>query len=159
MKVFAAILILTFCFGSAFAHSCATFYNLDDKAHSEKLQKVAKIFYGEIISITETADFGNYSVKFKVIRAWKGIESNEITVKFSNPCGTILAVGEKKMIYGYISDSENLINVNCCNLGLFDDEKMKREYGEGKIIEQPQPIETNEDFWSRLWRKIVSVFG
>ena len=98
-------------------------------------------------------------IKFTVLHAWKGIETNEITVKSSNPCGVKLFVGESKIVYGYASENKNIIDADCCNFGSFDDERMKREYGEGKIIEEPSPVETSEGFWSELWQKIVSFFS
>lgn len=158
MKIFALILILFFCYSLTFAHSCATYSRLNDKEHNEKLQKVDKIFYGKIISMTED-EHQNYLIKFKVMRTWKGVESSEITAKFSNPCGIPLLIGERKMVYGYSLNDENVIDVNCCNFGMFDDERMKREYGEGKVIEEPQQLETTESFWSWLWKKITSIFS
>jgi len=158
MKILASVLILFFGYSLAFAHSCITYSRLNYKEHSEKLQKVDKFFFGEIISITEVEN-QTYLIKFKVIRAWKGIESNEITAKFGNPCGIVLFVGEKRMVYGYNLQNKNIIDVNCCNFDLFDGERMKCEYGEGKSIEEPQPIETTESFWSVIWKKIVSFFS
>ncbi len=158
MKIFALILLLIFSCNQIFAHTCATFSRLNDKDYNEKLNEVDKIFYGEVISVSETEN-KIYLVKFKVIRAWKGSESKEISAKFSNPCGISLFIGEKRMIYGYDLKNENIIDVNCCNFGLFDDERMKREYGEGKIVEVAEPKPETEGFFVWFWRKITSIFS
>lgn len=158
MKIFALIMFLIFGCNQIFAHTCATFSRLNDKDYNEKLNEVDKIFYGEVISVSETEN-KIYLVKFKIIRSWKGIESKEISAKLSNPCGISLFVGEKRMIYGYDLKNENIIDVNCCNFSLFDDERMKREYGEGKIVEVAETKSKTEGFFVWFWRKITSVFS
>lgn len=167
-KIITSIFILIFSFNSVFPHSCITFKNLDDKEHAQKLDQVSAIFLGEVISSQEVEMYV-YIIELQVLRSWKGVKTTRVKIKYTDPCSYAIhgtfQKGARWMIYGYsIKDSE-LIDINCCNFGLFDDERMKKIYGEGKVIEQPQPsisptpIEQTESFWSNLWKKIISFFS
>lgn len=158
MKILLLSLVIFGSFGFVFAHSCANVKPLDDKDFRNFLQSVDAIFYGQI---SEIKDAGNqsYEIKFKIIRVWKGIEQNEISILYTNPCSEkpSFNLENKLFIYAYKSAESGLLTVDCCDLNSFDNERMKREYGEGKLFEEPQIIETG--FWSNLWNKIVSLFS
>lgn len=164
MKVVASFLLIIFSYNFVFSHTCSTYKNSDDSIHIQQLNQIDSIFLGEVISAKEIS-FSVYSVELKVLQIWKGVEKNKVTIKYSNPCTSDsqfpFAIGSKMMIYGYsIKDSE-LIDVNCCNLSLFDDERMKKIYGEGKIVEELNSSQTEsiESFWDNIWRKIKSFFS
>lgn len=162
MKILFCILVLLFSCSFVYAHSCVTFSRLPDKEHSAKLKEVNNIFYGEVVSVTDLGS-QSYLIKFKVLIVWKGNKTNEITAKYGNPCSSsVFPIGTKLMVYGYTLKNEPFIDVNCCNFGLFDDNRMKLELGEGIDIEQPTPEakQTSEEgFLSALWKKIVSFFS
>jgi hypothetical protein len=178
MKIFSCIIVLLLGCSFALAHSCATYRNLPDKEHSKKLQEIDYIFEGEKISIINL-DETSALITYKVSRVWKGNITSEITVKFDNFCGTIsqktyptgevikISKGEKELVYGYSMNNQQYVNVNCCNFGLFDNARMKLEYGEGIAVEKPaqeaectlQQNTNNEGYWSLLWKKIGSFFS
>lgn len=165
-KILTSFFILIISYNSVFPHSCATFKYLSDKEHAEKLDSYSAIFLGEVIS-TQRVDMYVQIIEMKVLKSWKGIEKAKVSVKFTNSgCyenDFSFSNGKQLMIYGGLINNGELIDVNCCNFSLFDDERMKKFYGEGKVIEQPQPspspTETTEGFWSSLWKKIKSFFS
>lgn len=171
--ILASIFVLLFSFNSVFPHSCATFKNLTDKEHLQKLSETKIFFQGEIISISNDEIFDDnrfykkyYTINFKVIKSWKGIETATTTALFAvdNPCGLKLEVGRKYMVYSF--DSNNPFEIDCCNFGLFDEKRIQNQLGGGIIIEEtqtsqlsPTPNESTEGFWSNLWNKITSFFS
>lgn len=163
-KILVSILILIFSYDSVFPHSCATFKNLSDKEHAQKLDQVSAIFLGEVTSSKDENEYVQI-VEMRVLRVWKGVEKDKITIKHSNPCSmdskSVFLSGSKIMVYGYTIQDSEMISVDCCNFSLFDDEKMKKIYGEGKVIEQfqPSPTKSTEGFCSSLWKKITSFFS
>lgn len=163
-KILVSIFILIFSYKSVFPHSCATFKNLSDKEHAQKLDQVSAIFLGEVISSKDENEYVQI-VEMRVLKIWKGVEKDKITIRHSNPCSidskSFFLTGSKLMVYGYTIQNSEMIGVDCCNFSLFDDERMKKTYGEGKFIEQPQPTPTEptEGFWSNLWKKITSFFS
>lgn len=179
MKIFAAILFLFSGISTTFCCSCYNFTNISEAQHSKYLRNVKAIFYGEVISLGEKrvieqypGKISSYSqtyqpVKFKVLRAWKGVESEEITVEadVDSSCQYIGAIDSKITVYAY--EDANLkvpLYINYCSIGHFDDDKMKREYGEGKSFEEsprltPETTQTSKGFWSNVWSKIVSFFS
>jgi hypothetical protein len=157
MKIIITALILIFGFNLIYAHSCYTYSRLTDAEHFKELSKTKIIFQGEITSIsdeiiTDTNRFyRNFRrVTLKVIRVWKGIETAE-TIAFlaeNNPCDVKLEVGKRYMIYS--SDSSVPFEIDCCSFGLFDEKRISKQLGEGKIIEELEPTptqtETSESF-------------
>ena len=101
----------------------------NDSIHTEQLNKTDTIFSGEVISAKEISS-SVYLVEFKVLRTWKGIEKNKVTIKYDNPCSNSsqfpFEIGSKMMIYGYTINDREWIDVNCCNLDLFDKEKLSK---------------------------------
>lgn len=164
MKILASFLIIIFSYNFVFPHSCLTYKNSDDSVHTQKLNQTDAIFSGEVIFVNEIS-LSVYSVELKVLQIWKGVEKNKVTIKYSNPCTNNnqfpFEIGSKIMIYGYTIKDSEWIDVNCCNLNLFDDESMKKVYGEGKIFEELNSSQTEsiESFWDYVWRKIKSFFS
>ncbi len=159
MKFFCLLVVLVFGFTTSYAHSCANLAGLPDKEHREKLDEIASIFYGEVVTTSDLSS-QSYRISFKVLRVWKGDTVNEITVRFSNPCGDPqIAVGTKMMVYAHASGDGPMLEVNCCSR--FDDERMKRDFGEGIGIPQPTPADakSEEGFFESLWKRIVSFFS
>ncbi len=163
MKIIASFLIIIFSYNFVFSHTCSTYRKSDDSIHTKQLNQTDTIFSGEVISAKEIS-YSVYSVELKVLRIWKGVEKNKVTIKYSNPCTSDrqfpFAPGSKIMIYGYTIKDSELIDVNCCNIGLFDDERMKQIYGDGKILEELNSSQTEsiESFWDGVWGKIKSFF-
>ncbi len=171
MKILASTLVLLFICNLAFAHSCLTWTSLNDEEHKNKLQEQYAIFYGEVISTEEPMKnqdefkFGSQVVKVKVLRIWKGIETNEISLlytrAYTNFSEEIGGIGTKKIFYAWKRNDDSNLHIDFCSFTLFDNERMKREFGEGKIIEEStiEQSQVTESLWSMLWRKIVSVFS
>ena len=172
MKILAVISIIFFSFSSILACTCVNTSNISDAQHSKYLKEVKAIFYGEVISLGEkrdveyTAAYQNtyQAVKFKVLRSWKGVDSPKVTVEteIKSNCMYIPDVGNRIMVYAYESKELKIpLLINYCSIGKFNDERMKREYGEGKVFEEPTPQQSNqqpepqEGFWSWIWQKIV----
>lgn len=172
MKIFASILLLFFSYSFVVAcgtTECSTNKYLSDEKYKEVLdKKVDAIFYGEIIYQSEILrrenGFPYRKLKVKVLRIWKGIgliDLKGVDIEFSyfdNDCA-MLGESGKRMFYVYSPIHKPPFYTGQCGEGAFDDEKTKRLLGEGQIIEEPQPIETTEGFWARLWKKIVSFFS
>ena len=179
MKFFAAIFVLFSSISTTFCCTCYNFRNSSEVQQSKYLKNVKAIFYGEVVSLGEKrvieqypGEISSYSqiyqpVKFKVLQAWKGVESVEITVEANvdSSCQYIAAIGDKTTFYAF--EDSNLkvpLYISYCSTEHFDDEKMKRELGAGKLFEDspqliPETTQTTKGFWSNLWNKIVSLFS
>lgn len=106
------------------------------------------------------------TVRFNVFRIWKGFYESEITVETNveSSCQFIPKIGERLMIYANEHTGSDIpFYIHYCSVGTFNDDKMKVTYGEGKLIEQSQVVtpinETTENFFSIVWKKIVSFFS
>lgn len=179
MRILTSILFLLFGVTTAFACTCINTENLTNKEHSKYLKEVKAIFHGEVISLGEKRsikkNFGNgiiipityQPVKFKVLRAWKGIETPEVFVEadVESSCSYIASVGSKVTVYAYENEDTKIsLHINYCSVGHFDDEKMKREYGAGKVFEHPEveqtpQVENTKGFWAKLWKTVTSFFS
>jgi hypothetical protein len=179
MKILLSILFSLFSASAILGCTCANTKNITDEEHSKRLKQVKAIFYGEVISHGERRFVGNkypstpntisthLPIKFRVLRAWKGIDSEEVIVEteVSSSCGYVAEVGSKIMVYAYEDKKLNTpFEISQCSIEHFDDEKMKREYGEGKVFDNPKvsPIqlsENNESFWSNIWKTFTSLFS
>ena len=179
MKTFASILFLASGISTVFACMCFNIENITDAQHSKYLKQVKAVFYGEVISLNEKRIVeikypGNVNssttyqpVKFKVLQTWKGIETVEVFVEtdVGSSCSYAASVGSKIMVYAYENKATEIpFYVNYCSVGHFDDEKMKREYGAGKVFEQPQVEQTQaaenaKGFWAKLLETITSFFS
>lgn len=178
MKVFASLFIMLIESSLILACTCVNTMNISDEQHSKYLKDVKAIFYGEVTELKDVRQIVRkykdgftltdtvQPVKFKVLTAWKGVESAEIIVETdaSWSCKYIPEIGNKIMVYAYENkESQSSLSINYCSIGHFDDEKMKREYGEGKTFAEPQTeIRTSEEpenFFSFIWRKLISIFS
>jgi hypothetical protein len=182
MRFLVLILLALVFTNHLFAHTCTTYKKLD-KEHRRELQKIAAIFYGEVISIDEIRsvesepNYGTQDLRVKVLRSWKGVEVRELSVvyrpayfSFQKEYG---GVGTRKVFYALKSKDSSQLSVEYCSFGLFDDDKMKLEYGDGKGYEEllpvppleneellpVPPLEKTESFLSYLWNKIISFFS
>jgi hypothetical protein len=163
VKIIYCIIVLLFCCSTNIAHSCATYKDHSDKDHSNELHKVDSIFDGEIVSAIDPGVTENKLITFKVLEVWKGEQKSQITVRYADLCSMgapIPAeeiVGKKWLVYAYAEKNEPLLYVNCCMHTLFDNERMKREYGEGIAITHPTPEEPIAKSNKSLWVWIVSA--
>ena len=174
VKIFVSIVLILLIPEFIFACTCTNTNNISDKEAEKQLKNYSAIFFGEVISIEEESTsshdskgyFAGYKpVKFKVLQTWKGTESPEITVEadMESSCNAPVYVGDKVMIYAFENkEFSSRFLINSCSINHFDNEKMKKIYGEGKVIEHPTPSPTPsepaEGFWSNLWKKITSFF-
>ncbi|HEX8286632.1 MAG TPA: hypothetical protein VF556_01475 [Pyrinomonadaceae bacterium] len=175
MKILASIVILLFGISDGFACTCANMENISEADHSKYLKEVKAIFYGEVIEKGEKREItwskaritdGFQAIKFKVLRAWKGIENSEIIVEtnISSSCQYNPEIGSKVMVYAYENKEAKIpLYINYCSIGKFNQQKMKREYGEGKVFEEPErqipKNNSSENFVSMIWQKIISFFS
>lgn len=178
--LFGFLLLLPLVFYSTgFACTCTN--KNDNKRHSEALKDVKAIFYGEAVSKGEektilkkykdgvAIPFSFQPVRFKVLRYWKGIETEEVIIEteIGSSCGFNPEVGKSYMIYAYENSVVNALSANYCSVSGFYDDKMKREYGEGKSFPEATPqaspsIEqknVSENFFLWLWKQILSFFA
>lgn len=155
MKVFGSILILFFAYNLVSACSCKSSSEAD-KINAVKNASI--IFSGKVISIVPTENYQN-SVKFHVLKSWKGLETNEIivtTASESSACGVNFTVGETRMIYSF----SNPPSTSSCSMMLVDGKLVSEMLGEGKSFEDlPLPQPESEGFFAWLWRKITSIFS
>ncbi len=162
MKILASIFILFF--GYNLAPACSCLEPADEKK-AEALKNASVIFYGKVISIDNSSDekpFNKIKAKFHVLRAWKGVEKNEIVIttpSASSACGYNFVKDETYTVYA----NGNPPNTVSCSMMLVDEKRVREVFGEGQSFEDsppPQPkAEAAEGFWSWLWRKISLVFS
>lgn len=154
MKILFCIAFIISFFSASYACSCTV--NATEQGQIEDIKGMEIIFYGKVISVGEKEYVGkkraikferdgelfyqNETVrqtKFKVLRAWKGIDTTEITVGANawNSCSVNVEVGQKLFVY---IDNTNVFNplnyIYHCSLDLFDKTLLKKVYGEGEII-------------------------
>jgi hypothetical protein len=175
MKMKMLMLILILCSSHVVSQNCGTtscvyLGRLSNVEYEKKLNEVGAIFYGEIISQSEPLyeEKGTpYRIlKVKVLRVWKGIETNEVEVKFHYSDKDCLEMGElgKMMFYtsSYI-DHEKYLETYWCNKYSFDEKKTKSILGDGKPIElselEQSKTEKPDSFWTNLWSGILSFFS
>lgn len=178
-KLLIISIIVLVSISDSLACTCVNTSNISDEQHSKYLKKVKAIFYGEVISLGEKRQV-TYKVKnragnsydeitdvfqpitFRVLRAWKGVESPEITVEADagSSCAFVPPIGSKLTIYAYENRAAKIeYSVNYCSVGVFDDKRMKGEYGEGRFLQPEETKEISISFWSRLWNHLVSYFS
>ena len=169
MKVFFSIIFIFFLFSVSLACSCVV--NLSDEKQFEYMEKLNAIFYGEVTSIGEksTNVRGTETVKpivFKVLRIWKGIKKQEITIEANahDSCRVNLEVGQKHLIYAHkLQETDNLNYIDYCSFERFDKEVLEKFYGTGEVVEsKDQGLKQSEDsksFLSIIWSKILSFFS
>ncbi len=177
MKIFVTILFLLIISPAVFACTCVNAKNYSDAEYRKMLKQVKAIFYGEVTSLGEQRfvelDYGKVkpitsyqTVNFKVLRVWKGIDFNEIAIETeaASSCQYIPQAGSKVIIYAYPNkNTKTSLFMNQCSVGL-DDDRMKRELGEGKVLAQSQtllfqPAENGESFLETVLKQVISLFS
>lgn len=148
MKIFASILILFLAYNFALACTCS---NTNEAQRVEALKKIEIVFQGEVQSVSEPYAIklknskGRYygellfvDVKFKVIRAWKGVENPQIVIRTfpkSNSCSIHFEVGMKP----YVLANGKPPQTDYCYANLIDWKKNPEILGEGKSFEEIPP--------------------
>jgi hypothetical protein len=152
MKILASIFILFFSYGAAFGCTCA---NVSESQRIETVKNAKIVFLGEVVSISQPSRLNFVDVEFKVIRAWKGVDSARVVFKTydkSSSCSVNYQVGQT----AYVLADGNPPQTNYCSSTLIDFNRISEALGEGKTFED---FETTESFWSGIWRNIVSFFS
>jgi hypothetical protein len=160
VKILASIFILFLGYNLAPACSCL---ESTDELRAEALQNASVIFYGKVISTDNSSEekpFSKIKVSFHVLKAWKGVETNEIvitTASETSACGYPFRKDETLTVYAF----GNPPNTSSCSMQLVDEKRVREVFGEGQSFEElpPPQTEAEESFWSRLWRKITSIFS
>lgn len=157
MKIVASIFILFFSYSAAFGCTCA---NVSESQRSETVKNTEMVFLGEVVSINQPSQLNFVDVEFKVIRAWKGVDSARVVFKTydkSSSCSVNYKVGQR----AYVLATGNPPHPNYCASTLIDFNKISEVLGEGKTFEDAEATqsETTEGFWSGMWRNIVSFFS
>ena len=154
MKIFAAIFILFFGYNLVSACSCrAITEELKDKA----LRDSPFVFEGKVIA-TDKSWFNpsdDVDVEFQVLRAWKGVEKNEINIKTpsdSAACGYSFKKNSTYFVYAHGNPPRTIT----CTMMLVDEARIRQTLGEGKAFEN---LPQEEGFFAWLWRKITSIFS
>jgi hypothetical protein len=159
MKILASVFILLLGYNLCLACSCL---EPTEKSRDEALQNAPVIFYGKVISTDNSSEekpFNKTKVRFHVLRAWKGAETNEIVINTpseSSACGYSFRKDETYTVYAF----GNPPGTTSCSMMLVDEKRVREVFGEGQSFEElplPQP-ETAESFWSWFWREISSIF-
>jgi hypothetical protein len=174
MKIFGTILLLLFSHNLISACTCQ---RLDEKARIEALRKMDAVFYGKVVSISEpfTKKWVNskgkvyyeqpyVKVKFKVFRAWKGVESDTVIVE--NESGTSsCSLGYKIGQTDYVAADGKPLSTHLCSRSNIDPEKFNEIFGAEKVFQAPiapqstQENEPAQSFWSKMRSKIFSFFS
>ena len=68
----------------------------------KELRKAGAVFTGEIVEIAPIPQGGSYLIKFKVMKFWKGVKEEFVTVQSPGGlCGIPFNVGEAWLVYAY----------------------------------------------------------
>lgn len=168
MKILASILVLLLNYNLVLACSCA---NANEAEQIKTLKKTSAVFQGKVVSVTPTKE-ENFAgepyldVEFQVLRAWKGIASNEIIIRVEpkiSSCSLYFEIGQTVYI---VADGKPL-KTDMCIRGVVSHEKFSEIFGNAKVFEnsqltpeqKPETNKTTESFWSSIWQKIVSLFS
>jgi hypothetical protein len=154
MKIPLAILILFCTYNLASACSC----KMPDDADKDKALQIASVvFQGKVVSTSPSwfSESSDIKVRFRVSRAWKGVEASEIIVKTSAIAGTCG--------YSFKEDSTYIVYANddppwtsTCTMQLVDETRIRQSFGEGRVFEDSPAEPENIFIW--IWRKISPIF-
>lgn len=164
--------ILTLLFLHQTVISCSCNAANPQPTASELLKDIQFIFQGRVISFGPYKrerlknskgkyydGLTTYEVEFEVLKKWKGVETNKIVIETETlSCHTNFEMNKE---YFVLATGDKPFEVHYCTQKFINLQDVEKEYGEGKLIEQPQPspTESTEDFWSSLWKKITSFFS
>jgi hypothetical protein len=174
MKVFGLILFLLFSHNLISACTCA---RLDEKQSIESLKKTDAVFQGEVISISppQTRKLKNskgkiyyeeqyLNVEFKVLRAWKGVESETVIVESETDnwsCSLRYKVGQTD----YVAANGKPLKTNICGRAVIAPDRLAEIFGAEKVFESPTPeqstrqTEPAQSFLSKIYNKIIYLFS
>ncbi len=143
MKILASILILLFAYSSVLSCSCI---NFNEAQRIENLKKTEVLFEGEVLSVSQpyVVKLKNskgvvyrkeylVDVNFKVIRAWKGVDSPQITIQTyakSDSCSIPYKVGMKPTVLA----NGKTPRTDYCTAAIIDFNKIPEILGEGKVF-------------------------
>ena len=135
------------------------------------------VFYGEVVSIGEPFmkqwvnrkgevyyEQQYVKVKFKVFRAWKGIESETIIVENESDTSSC-SLGYKVGQTDYVAASGKPLRTHLCSRSNIDPEKFNEILGAEKVFAAPvsQPStpqsEPPQSFWAQIWNKFACFFS
>ncbi|HEX8249652.1 MAG TPA: hypothetical protein VF599_15855 [Pyrinomonadaceae bacterium] len=155
MKITAAILILFFSYNLALACSCQS---PNDAAKDAAVRSSPVIFQGKVVSINRGwfSQSTDVEVKFQVLRAWKGVETNEVIVKtsaHSSACGYSFKEDSTYTVYAYGNPSMT----NTCTMLTVDENRVRQSLGEGRVFENSPSQQ--ENFFGWFWQKFTSIFS
>lgn len=158
MKVFGSILILLLSYSISLACSCVP---PNDESKDRALKDTSVIFSGKVISTEKAPNEYQVSVKFQVLKSWKGVQTRETfvtTASDSAACGYNFEKDKTYTVYGY--GNGKTPNTNLCSMLMVDEKRVKEAYGEGKSTQNSEAApKTEQGFWSGVWRKITSIFS
>lgn len=165
MKTILAALIFFLAPSIAFATTCTNKAN--DKIYKELVRDSRVIFLGKAVSVGES-DTNSTPVTFQVLRGWKGVDADKITVYFLHD-GTVNnsvllpAINSLEIVYAEQTVTGRIFSSYCRQVR-DSEERLKKELGDGKVFEPPpiesaQPAENSKGFWARLWETISAFFS
>lgn len=174
MRIFGIILFLLFSHNVISACTCA---RLDEKQSIESLKKMDAVFQGKVVSISppQTRKLKNskgkiyyeeqyLNVEFKVLRAWKGVESETVIIESETDnwsCSLRYKVGQTD----YVAANGKPLKTNICSRASIAPDRLSEIFGAEKVFEAPTPeqstrqTETAQSFWSKTWNKIIYFFS
>jgi hypothetical protein len=165
MKSLLSLIIIFIAYQISFACSCDI--SFPQLPTSEILKDIGIIFQGKVISVGPSLHsrlknskgkyydaIPTYKTEFEVIRKWKGIKNERITIETETlSCGTQFQVNKEYLI---LANSENQFETGFCQRKLISLNDVETEYGIGETIKSNS---TSESFWSTIWNKITSIFS
>lgn len=121
MKKFLVIISFLFLIFSAektYACSCVYLPNIPLETQVTDFYKGSSaVFSAKVIEVNQLPNVYNVSVKLKVSKSWKGVNSKEIiltTGRGGGDCGYRFEVGEKYLIYAYAGEN-NILGTGICS--------------------------------------------
>jgi MYXO-CTERM domain-containing protein len=116
---FVPILVAALTAFCAFAPARARACSCMQQSQRDAFEQAVAVFEGHVLEVKPSAtepEVGNVTVRFKVVQAWKGTESEEVvlgTPANSAMCGYAFAVGQSYLVYA--SASEGKLDVSLCS--------------------------------------------
>jgi hypothetical protein len=148
--------------------TCANTSGLKQIQQRKLIRDSEAIFYGEVIAVGEPRtvvyNSGNlYStpVTLRVIRSWKGVSRDEITIDTdtTSSCGLSPSVGRRLTLFPHRSKMSGQLFANLCSRNLLETEVLQRELGPGTEFSPAKSTQTMSGFFARIWAALVSTFS
>jgi hypothetical protein len=118
----------------------------------DKLERSTVVFEGKVIKKGNTSKFEFGELReyiFDVDRAWKGVQSREITIYSYNgdggSCGFQFDEGRSYLVYSYL-DKDNLLQTNFCsgNIPISQAGDEINQLGLGTVFDKDTDIDSNQ---------------